>query len=396
MVQSRHMKLRPILQIVAIAICFFRISAAESGNADYEIQQAVTMLKNGNYARAAFLYREALRKLKEEAGPDRRLITVLSNLGVAEFHLGKLADSEAHYLRSLEEMKRHPAVEAIERPAVLNNLASLYSKAGRYMDSLALYEQAVKMRERNPDANLGLSLNNVAVLYQKLGRFDDAERSARRAVSLLEKGHGSGNKWLAESLLTLGSICIRQGKLSEAEQRLRGSLEIRESLSGTEHPSIGPVLCALADVRSAQDRFAEMEPLLERAIAIYKAAGLENTPETAVAYNNLAQALKLSGRYREADARFRKAIEIWEKTLGPRHPDLALGLVNLADLYRAEGKLAGSAKLLERAVAILDTADARKRLAAVYLSQGRKTEAARIQRSAYSKSVVQTVTEPRP
>ena len=119
------------------------------------------------------------------------------------------------------------------------------------------------------------------------------------------------------------------------------------------------------------------------------------TTNAAAAHNNLAQVYKMKAQCAKADPHYRQAIEIWETTVGPLHPNVGKGLMNLADLNRVHGKLAGSAKLLERAIAIfqpgsMESLDARNRLSTVYAALGLTIEARRLHRGLASISLLQS------
>ena len=76
----------------------------------------------------------------------------------------------------------------------LNNLADLYQAMGRYAEAEPLYRRSLEIREKqlgrdHPD--VATSLNNLANLYRAMGRYAEAEPLYRRSLAIREKQLGA-------------------------------------------------------------------------------------------------------------------------------------------------------------------------------------------------------------
>jgi tetratricopeptide (TPR) repeat protein len=91
---------------------------------------------------------------------------------------------------------RKPAFEKSLGPdhadvtTTLNNLADLDREVGRYADAERLYKRSLAIQEKSlgsdhPD--VAVTLNGLALLYEKTGRSADAKSLYKRLRSILEK-----------------------------------------------------------------------------------------------------------------------------------------------------------------------------------------------------------------
>ena len=77
----------------------------------------------------------------------------------------------------------------------LNNLADLYEAMGRYAEAEPLYKRSLEISEKrlgrdHPD--VATSLNNLAALYRTMGRYAEAEPLYQRSLEICEKQLGQG------------------------------------------------------------------------------------------------------------------------------------------------------------------------------------------------------------
>ena len=98
---------------------------------------------------------------------------------------------------ALQTQPQDPGGEARARPPgvalSLNNLAELYRAMGRYAEAEPLYRRSLEVREKRlgPDhPHVATSLNDLASLYEDMGRYAEAEPLDRRSLKITRSSSG--------------------------------------------------------------------------------------------------------------------------------------------------------------------------------------------------------------
>jgi CHAT domain-containing protein/Flp pilus assembly protein TadD len=365
-----------------------------------ELHKKVNALEAaGKYAEAIPYARRALEIEESRSGPNQPNVVaiVLNRLAMLYAKDGRYADAETFYQRSLTLRAKargpfHPDVAT-----VLNNLAALYLAQGRYADAESPLKRSLAIREKAlgpAHLNVAATLNNLAELYRLQGRYTDAEPLIKRALAIREKVLRPDHPDVAVSLNNLAAIYDDQGRYVDAEQFYKRSLAVYENALGPNHPDVALSLMNLAVFYGHQGRYADAEPLLRRSLAIREKTLGSGHPDVATTLSNLAVLHAYRGRYAEAESLSRRALEIREKALGSDHPDVATALNNLAMLYKEQSRYVDAEPLLKRASAIWekalgsdhrDVATALNNLAALYADQSRYADALPLIRTAANK-----------
>jgi tetratricopeptide (TPR) repeat protein len=266
----------------------------------------------GDYARAAAVYRDSARVAETFAPTDPRRAGSYNSLGMVENALGNFADAETAYRRALAALPAKSPAKAIDRATVLANLGALYldfglpERAERPLrESIALHETASP-----PDpARHAAARNALAEYFILTRRYREAEALLTFAI------HGSSPEASAVALTNLGAMRLAQSRLPEAVQMLQDSVAALEQLHGIQHPA------------------------LLRAL------------------NNLATAQIRSHYVAEAGKNFRRAVDLAGQYLGDQSQLYGQVLANYAAYLRQTGEKAQGRDLAKRAGQILhDTA----------------------------------------
>lgn len=237
----------------------------------------------------------------------------------------------------------------------LNNLATINSATGAYVEARALDERALTIREHalGPEhPAVAGSLNNLAVVHAAAGRYPEARTLFERALAIQEQALGPGHPAVANALNNLANVHKAIGSYAAARALHERALAVRVQALGPEHPVVAQSLNNLAEVLIETGAYAEARALLVRGLAIKERALGPDHPGIVATLNNLANAYFRTGLYAEAKAMHERALNITQQALGPVHPDVAKGLANLASVHYATGAYADARKLYERALAI--------------------------------------------
>jgi tetratricopeptide (TPR) repeat protein len=280
----------PKLAMCAIALT---ISSAAAADDDWRgvMDEGGRLEQAGNYTAAAEKYREAERLAESGDRAPVRLPLTLNALGLVYDIMGRYADAERQFRRTLTILDRTIGKE---------------------------------------NAPYGIVLANLAAALSALGRYPEAERLDREALALHERVLGVNDVQVALSRNALAEVLVREKRYDEAARLQAEAAEILETRSETERLRLGLILINLAATKRMLGRKGESVPLLERALPIVEHEVGPGCAVFAGALNNAALVYTEAGRSQEADAAFRRSLEIYERTLGADHPSYAQVLANYA------------------------------------------------------------------
>jgi tetratricopeptide (TPR) repeat protein len=215
-----------------------------SGDADYAAALANLALLDKNLGRldeAQPLLEESLairRKLLKPSDP----LLASTSAGLAEVYAdeGKLDLAQP----LLEQ------AAGSDDPAVLSRLSDVYVAQKRPDDAAPLLQRAVAIRRAmgNEDKNLATRVGNLAALYASAGRYAESVPLWQENIALFEKIAGPDSVSVAFGLDNLAIVDLNRNDLDGAEPLLRRSAAIYLKAGGESDPRY------LAD----QDRLARI------------------------------------------------------------------------------------------------------------------------------------------
>lgn len=217
---------------------------------------------------------------------------VLDHLGCAFNMLGRHAEAEAQFVRSLAA---DPA-----RAETWVNIGKNRRDTGDREGAASAYRQAISMH-----AGLVSAYNNLSVILCELGRPDEALESIDKAVALVPEGPwghvNRGNalkdlKRFPEAIAAYDRALLLQPSMHEAWNNMADALQLAgdsaQALAAAERaleldPSDPAVLNTLGTLYAVQKRPVEAESMMRRALAI--------EPENAVFWLNMGNVLSEVG-----------------------------------------------------------------------------------------------------
>jgi serine/threonine protein kinase/tetratricopeptide (TPR) repeat protein len=156
------------------------------------------------------------------------------NLGVAQFHRGKVDEAEAAFREALRLKPDYPEAH--------NNLGNVRFRQGKLPEAEAELREALRLKPHYPEAHCNLG----GVLYNK-GKLPEAEAEFREALRLRPD--------YPEAHCNLGGVLYRQRKLGEAvvesgkALRLRGDYPEAHCIKGLSLCQQGGIVEALKHLR---------------------------------------------------------------------------------------------------------------------------------------------------
>ena len=124
-------------------------------------------------------------------------------------------------------------------------------------------------------------------------QYREAETAAKKAVRLAHRRFGPASPQMADTLLLLSNIFVRQRMFAKAEPLQRQSLNIMEKRLGMNHPDLVKYLNPLVVTCARQDRYEAAEHFHTRILNISKKVHGDDHPETRKARHYL-NTLRLS------------------------------------------------------------------------------------------------------
>ncbi len=249
-----------------------------------------------------------------------------------------------------------PAQEGVEAARVLgtrtlayaralSDLGVVYERLGRYVESIAAHEVALRVRVRHGGPILLVSMSNLAAAVQGGGDLARARAIYEQAWTLL-----TTNNVQDPIALTIasnyGNLLVQLGELDTAIVLLQWVLSNYE----LTHPA-DAFETANACINLAHARLAKGDTPAARALYTRALAAVPDHPVVASAYASLGKIELYAGEVAAARAHLERAVAVSE-ALGSDHPYVGAHLLGLADLYAQVGDPARR-PTIDRALAIL-------------------------------------------
>jgi len=208
------------------------------------------------------------------------------------------ADQHARALRA-DVAGAETRVKAAPADAAAHNyLATKYLQAGRTMDAMAQFDEAIRLDPRDAEAH-----SNLGSVLQSQGRLDEASRHVREAVRLKPQDD--------RVRFNLGNLLLASGRPEQAMAEFRRAIAINPE-NAEAHFNLAMLLGPRNQLDQAIDH-------LTRVLAI--------SPRSPDAHRNLAIAYGLQGKLAEAIAHDRAALRL--------QPDSPATRQHLESLLRA-------------------------------------------------------------
>lgn len=270
---------------------------------------AATLLRLGEEEASLRHFDEALAGHASESG---RLPAVLTDRGYAHFELGNLNEALADFEQALSAAKatKNERLQALN----MNNVGLVSLELGEFSYALQRFEEVDALyTQRKDQLGRAMAQNNIASAYKYLGNVDGAIKSFRAALSIHD---------------------ALPSRDQMETQKNRAALQLNLA---TVHQDIG-------DISKALESFNEADQFWSR---------LANKRETGRARQWLGEAYQLAGNRDRARAYFEQAIQLRRDANDYR--GAALSMLDLARLSLEQGDTVSTQRLINEALATLDT-----------------------------------------
>jgi CHAT domain-containing protein/tetratricopeptide (TPR) repeat protein len=269
---------------------------------------------------------------------------------------GKLLDTETLLLKVIKIAKENVGEKDMEYAESLYNLAMFYNENHDFIKDEPLFYKALEIiKENRGEKNIEYinSMNNLANIFANENKFLKAESLLLKAKELQNEISGEKDKNYAEILLSLVKLYIKQGDFNKSKILISNLLNICKDVYGEKTIEYISILFTNADLYKNHGDYAEAEDFFLKTLEILKEISGEKTKEYTSALNHLGLTYTEQGRYLEAESLFRKSIEINKVLEGEKGAEYAASLNNLGLVYEKQGKFVDAEPLYINAIKII-------------------------------------------
>lgn len=276
-------------------------------------------------------------------------------VGAAALLVGAAIVATANYTVRIQRARDAAVLEAERRARLQDFLLSLFSgddDAGP-ADSLrvvTLIDRGVeeaRLLRHDPAAQADL-LQSLASVNQKLGRFERADSLLSEAIEAQDRAPAGNAAARAALWLTRGDLRIDQARFAEADSALKYATRLSVAAPALLRSRI---LWTIGRRLEEEGKYDSATAQLQQALATYPAGDPEPATRAAM-LGELANVHFYAGRYDASDSLNRLALAIHEARGGARHPAVAEIFVNLGASDFERGRYAEADAWYRRAFSI--------------------------------------------
>jgi hypothetical protein len=267
--------------------------------------------------------------------------------------LGLILQAQQQQERVLELDRRSLGENNPETLSMMNDLAMLYQRQGRYAESESLEAKAIETRRRllgEQDPRLLVEMGNLAFLYMNEGKFAQAAKLLTNVLKVQQGVNGETHPDTLFTMINMGMLYRSEGKYAQAEPIVAKVVQARTRMLGAEHPDTLASMSILAQVYQGESRYAEAESLFTKVLDVRRRVLGEQHFSTLVSMNFLADLYRTEGRDTQAEALYSQVLEGRRRVLGPEHPDTTRILAVLGQMRLEKGLYAEAEPLLREAL----------------------------------------------
>ncbi len=278
------------------------LKLAEDNNSPEEIfhvQSTLAIIHSmrGDHLKAIYLWEQMLTQINQD---HSMWMPIINNLVVAFSYTKQFTRAVDLSFKLLRYMEGND-VKPEEKASALINLGNSYTPLKNHDKALTSYEAALRIAKKIDNLPYQSYIHgNMARTYADLKNYPKAYEHSLEALKISETFYGESQ--IADSLISLGSICIKMNRFEEAEQLLSRGL----SLLDIENDRVG-YTNALLTSATLHLELKHMDEALRELQAAEALCG-----ETDVLQHRI-NLLKLYGEYYSRAEDYQKANEFLRK-----------------------------------------------------------------------------------
>lgn len=235
-------------------------------------EQAALLYKRMDCKQAIELCKDALARNNKQGSTGRDQAMSLMRLAGLHCALGQFSEAEQFYSRARDAVRPTNRLNRQFRANIMRRMAWIYECQGNFAQAETLYQESLSHHERvlgDHHVEVVMTLNNLAALYRKQRRLIESEAQSQRAYGIAESlTIEEKDIVLVPTFLELASTYRLQQKNTEAEALYRRALSCQEDSLGPDHVDVAATCLHLAFLYEAMGQPESATAMEDRASTI--------------------------------------------------------------------------------------------------------------------------------
>ncbi|KAJ3035325.1 hypothetical protein HDV00_004053 [Rhizophlyctis rosea] len=300
----------------------------------------------GDNSDAERLLKKCLKSLIHTVG-DETTEALFAHHRLATFYqrAGRLEEAELASELTLAKARRLLGDEHFVTGEMLRNLTDMYEKRGMTEDALSLSFDHRQKPLTVEDPRAVHVMDDLAELYSRQGRYEQAEPLYIDALERRRRLLGEDHPDTLKSWTGLAQAYAKQGKYEESMARHREFYERSKRVLGEDHSITLRWVNDMGCLAHLKGDYDLAEPLLIDCLERRRRNLGKDQPDSLITAQNLALLYIDQGRVEEGEALFNDILKRRRRMFGGDHPQTLEVISELAQLY-ARRKQWGKAEWL--------------------------------------------------
>lgn len=294
-------------------------------------------------------------ELARDTGDIDAEILARALLGISQLRAGWLDAAGQTLERAIALAGQHQELPPLVRADAWNSFGVWATEMDHIESARDALQHALALRREAGAAAevIASTLHNLALVERRAGRIEPALALFAQALDLKNESIGRLHPSYIRSLDTRAVTLRQLGRYAEATDHATEALEIRKQLYGPEHPGLHASYNELANAHHDLGEF-------ELAISLYRKAlelDMRSTSRRSdwIYRNNLGAAFEDRGELAKAERHYQESIERRRELFGENHSATLRARHNLARVWLADGRVDAARALASEVLELRET-----------------------------------------
>ncbi|MEO9562978.1 CHAT domain-containing protein [Parasphingorhabdus sp.] len=232
---------------------------------------AAFLTRYSRFSEAATMLSTSYDTAGSQTGYDRAARwRIDSAFGHLYFSWGRYLDAEQAFRRAIDGYARGSEGQESQQFALLNGLASVLFKQGRYTESVSLFGRLIDLMDEARASAIAVNIDvhgvrrNLAIAYRNLGQLKHAEDVIQQQLGDPALDHPTKILMKIGSLKELASIRYVQGKYEESGKILTYALQLAEKDQTVGDQTVENLVDNLISAMISSGHGAKAQPFLRQ------------------------------------------------------------------------------------------------------------------------------------
>ena len=311
----------------------------------------LTHTKQKLFNDASTWFHHSLILCKHATNSSLLLVKTLHCLGYCNHRLGNDSKARSYYERALSVVSEMKLGTTVHLAASLNCVGVLHFNSqtinntelamDMFSESINLYRSLMATtNRRSSEIALATVLNNIGRVYYLQSKFQESLAVYEEALRLRREYLGNDSVDVAATTYNIGQTCHQISRLDESLSYYKEFLRIASSVMPIESGSkdMALVFKGIADIYIEKNDNKMALFYFSRALELQRNFDNAYSTDIATTLNKLGNICYEMKKFNSAMSHYKKGLEIERKILPANHPHTIITLVNIAHIHKQLGE----------------------------------------------------------